>query len=74
MHLGMAGGGGVTYHFRVNMTLTSDIDFRIIVSGTYLILFEMHLGMVERCVSFIGHIDFKLNLLNNFVWGISHII
>ena len=38
MHLGM---GNVSYHFWVTVTLTSDLVFRISVSGAYLILFEV---------------------------------
>ena len=34
------GWRSVAYHFRVTVTLTSDLVFRIIVSGAYLILFE----------------------------------
>ena len=35
------GWRSVAYHFWVTVTLTSDLDFRIIVSGAYLILFEV---------------------------------
>ena len=59
----------VTYHFRVTLTLPSDIFCRIIVSRTYLLKFWdgnpkfgvcMHLGMVVECrVLFTGHCGLK---------------
>ena len=33
------GWGSVAYHFRVTVTLTSDLVFRIIVSGAYLLYY-----------------------------------
>ena len=54
------------------MTLTSDpdLDFRIILSVAYLILFEegipnglwVHLGMTKCRVPTLGHCDLDLNL------------
>ena len=62
----------VTYHFRVTLTLTSDIFCRIIVSRTYLLNYLisyidnpkfgvcMDLGMVVECrVPFAGHCGLK---------------
>ena len=47
MHLGMAECH--IYYFPVTVTLTSDLVFRIIVYGAYLILFELGIS-VGRCV------------------------
>ena len=39
------------YHFRVTVTLTSDLVSRIIVSGAYLILFEVGISnLVCGCI------------------------
>ena len=50
------------YHLQVILTFTSDLVFKIIVSGAYLILFEvgipngvwMHLGMTECRIPSLG--------------------
>ena len=44
------GWGSVTYHFWVNMTLTSDLDLIIIVSGAYL-LYYLRLESQFWCVN-----------------------
>ena len=44
------GMGGVAYHFRVTVTLTSDLVFRIMVSGAYLLYYlrkEFHIWCVD---------------------------
>ena len=54
----------------MTLTLTSDLVFKIIVSGAYLILFEvgvpnlvwMHLGMAECLVPPLGHCDLDIDL------------
>ena len=53
------GWQNVTYHFRVTVTLTSDLVLINVVLGAYLILFEigipnlvcLHLGLTD-CVMF----------------------
>ena len=59
----------VLYHLRVTATLTSDLILIIIVSGAYLLLFEIGIpnlvcecimGMVECLVPFTGHCDLDL--------------
>ena len=35
----MLGWLGVTYYFLITVTLTSDLDFRIILSGAYLLYY-----------------------------------
>ena len=51
------------YHFWVTVTLTSDLVFRIIMSGTNPKFgVWLHLGMVECRVPFTGHCDLKLDL------------
>ena len=66
MHLGMT---GVTCHFWVTVTLTSDPVLRIIVSGAYLLYslsrdskfgMWMHLGIAECHEPFSGHCDLDL--------------
>ena len=45
------GWQSVAYRFQVILTLTSDLVFRIIVSGAYLILFEVGFStLVYRCI------------------------
>ena len=45
------GWRSVAYRFRVFLTLTSDLVFRIIVSGAYLILFEVGFStLVYECI------------------------
>ena len=45
------GWRSVAYHFRVTVTLTSDLDFRIIVSGAYL-LCPIHMHKIYTCKYF----------------------
>ena len=66
------GWHSVAYHFRVTVTLTSDLVFRIIVSGAYLLCYLrmesqiwcvwMHLGMKKCRVPKLGHCDLELDL------------
>ena len=45
------GWRSVAYHFRVTVTMTSDLVFRIIVSSAYLILFEVGISnLVCGCI------------------------
>ena len=45
------GWGSVTFHFRVTVTLTSDLVFRIIMSGAYFILFKVGISnLVCGCI------------------------
>ena len=45
------GGQSVAHHFQVTATLTSDLDFRIFVSGAYLISFEVGIPhLVWACI------------------------
>ena len=45
------GWPSVAYQFWVTVTLTSDLDFRIIVSGAYLILFKVGMpNLVWGCI------------------------
>ena len=66
------------YHFGFTVTLISDLVFRTIVSGVYLIFFEVGIPNLMygrilgwQCVvyQFWGH----CNLINNPVMSISHI-
>ena len=66
------GWQSIVYHFQVTvtLTLTSDLVFKIIVSGAYLIVFEVgipnlvwiHLGMAECLVPPLGHCDLDIDL------------
>ena len=59
MHLGM---GGVTNHFRLTVTLTSDLVLIIIVSGAYLIFFEIGIPILV-CECNLGWWSFLYHLL-----------
>ena len=82
------GWGSVAYHFRVTVTLTSDLDFRIILSGAYLILFEVGISNLVcgcilgwRSVAYYNWVTATLNLTSDlvsrklhWVWCLSPII
>ena len=62
------------YHFRVTLTLTSDLVFRIIVSEAYLILFEVGISnLVCGCILRWGSVAYHnwvavtLNLISDLV-------
>ena len=62
------------YHFRVTMTLTSDLVFRIIVSGAYLILFEVGISnfvcgciLAWQSVAYNNLVTVTLNLTSDLV-------
>ena len=59
----------MAYHFRVTMALTSDIDFRIIVSGAYLILFEPSVPLPVLCISPIFFEVGIPNLVSGCIFG-----
>ena len=78
----------VAYLFWVTVTLTSDLDFRIIVSGAYLILFEVGISNLLcgcilgwRSVAYHNWVTATLNLTSDlvsrklhWVWCFSPII
>ena len=70
MHLGIA-ECHVPFWVTVTLTLTSDLVFRIIMSGAYLLYYRgrnlkfgvwMHLGMTKCRIPLLGHCDLELDL------------